>query len=230
MYTRRKFKFFNSVLLDIKKKQTVENVGFILSDSWHYKNWKKEHPKFENLGYTLLKEWEITRPKFNKPDLSKIETFENKIGNSAGLFGSIVADRRLFMGPNCSVKLDYSRRFTDDQLLCILQNGVENVEKLFQKIKPDFVLGFICVTFLDYIVYLIARSKGIKFLNLRPTRVSDRVSLSSSINDPSMELINRYNTLSKKRKFHERAQEYILRVKNDHAKYEGVVGQQINQY
>lgn len=214
---------FNSVLLNIKTKRKIKNVGFILSDSWHYENWKKEYPSFENLGYNLLKEWEVTKPKFDKPDLSKLETFENKIGNFAGLFGSIVADRRLFMGPNCTVRLDYNRRFSDEQLLCILQNGVENVEKLFQKVKPDFVLGFICVTFLDYIVYLMAKSKGVKFLNLRPTRVSDRVSLSSSINDPSTELINRYNTSSKKKKFNSYAQEYILRVKNDHAKYEGVV-------
>ena len=129
------------------------------------------------------------------------------------------------MGPNCTYSQDYRRRFSDSQLLFLLQRGLEEMEMLFEKLNPDLVVSFICVTYLDYLAYLFARAKGVQFLNLRPTRVSDRVSFSSTLNDPSPQLTFYYNKIidGYQSKFEDTAQAYISRVRDQHGRYEGVI-------
>jgi hypothetical protein len=65
--------------------------------------------------------------------MAKLAKYENKLvgpnDTGPGLFGAIVADRRLLMGPDCSYSQDYRRRFSDAELLRILQNGCEAMEK-----------------------------------------------------------------------------------------------------
>ena len=102
-----------------------------------YSRWLAGHPGFEQEGHDLLKEWEVTARPLGKPDLARLARYEMALGGDAGLFGAIVADRRLFMGPDCAFTQDYRRRFTDDELLFILQRGIERVEALFDRLKPD---------------------------------------------------------------------------------------------
>jgi len=151
--------------------------------------------------------------------------YERELGGDAGLFGAIVADRRLFMGPDCTYSQDYRRRFTDDKLLCILQRGLEETESLFDTLKPDIVISFICVTMLDYLAYLFAKARGVRVLNLRPTRVGDRVAFASTLNDPSPELASSYARIlsSGESSYFDEARRYIRRVREQHGRYEGVV-------
>lgn len=218
-------RLFNSLLGAVADKAPVERAGFTLADSSYYQRWLVNTPNFENTGYALLKEWEVTSTPNCEPNLKKLADYEKKLGGEAGLFGAIVADRRLLMGPDCTYTQDYRRRFSDEQLLCILQEGLEKVEQLFDDLKPDLVVGFICVTMLDYLVYLFARARGIRYLNLRPTRISDRVTLASTINDPSPEFATAFAAISAGRASHylEEAKRYLQRVREDHARYEGVI-------
>jgi hypothetical protein len=129
------------------------------------------------------------------------------------------------MGPDCTYTQDYRRRFSDEQLLTILQKSLEEVERLFDELKPDLVVGFICVTILDYLVYLFARSRGVRYLNLRPTRIGDRVTFASTINDPSPELAdsNAAINISRKSVYLDEARQYLHRVREEHGRYEGVI-------
>lgn len=209
----------------LRSNGNVVASGFIVADSAFYLRWLEEQPDFERDCPLLLKEWEITAMRGRRPDLAKLARYEKQLGSPAGLFGAIVADRRLFMGPDCTYSQDYRRRFTDEQLLSILQTALEEVEKLFDALQPDVLVSFICVTMLDYLAYLFARARGVRVLNLRPTRVGDRVTASSTLNDPSPEFSARYAQLMSGAESpnEEEARAHIARVRQQHGRYEGVI-------
>lgn len=216
---------FDALGTVMRARMPVQRTGFIVADSMAYARWLAMRPGFESEGHELLKEWEVTARPLGRPDMDRLERYEHALGGEAGLFGAIVADRRLFMGPDCAFTQDYRRRFTDEELLCILQRGIERMEALFDRLQPNLVVSFICVTMLDYVAYLVAKARGIRFLNLRPTRIGDRVSFSRRLNDPSPELAAQYQRLlaGEPTRFAEEARRYIQRVREQHGRYEGVV-------
>lgn len=216
---------FDALRDALREALPVTGAGFTIADSLAYGRWLAANPDFESAGHMFLKEWEITARPFDRPDLAKLARYERQLGGEAGLFGAIVADRRLFMGPDCTYSQDYRRRFSDEELLCILQRGLERLEQLFDVLKPDVMVSFICVTMLDYLAYLFAKSRGVRVFNLRPTRVGDRVSFSCMLNDPSPELVSSYRSiLAGAGTAHgEEVRRYIRRVREEHGRYEGVV-------
>lgn len=217
-------RLFEALRANLDAKVGVAAAGFTIADSSIYEQWLKERPEFERQGHVLLKGWEVTAKRRSKPDLQKLARWEEELGGAPGLFGAIVADRRLFMGPDCSYSQDYRRRFTDDELLCILQAGVEAVERLFDEVKPNLVVGFTCVTMLEYLVYLVAKAGGVRVFNIRPTRVGDRVTLSSILNDPDPDFAVAYERALETPSPHlDKARAYICRVREKHGRYEGVV-------
>ena len=216
---------FDALGIAMKSRLPVERLGFIVADSMAYDRCLATRPGFEAEGHELLKEWEVTSRPLGKPDMDRLARHEAALGGEAGLFGAVIADRRLFMGPDCAFTQDYRRRFSDEELLFILQRGIERVEDLFDRLKPDLVVSLICVTMLDYVAYLVAKSRGVRFLNLRPTRIGDRVAFSERLNDPSPELATQYQRLlaGEQSRFEDEARSYILRVREKHGRYEGVV-------
>ncbi len=219
-------RLFNALLGSLAGRLPVERAGFTVADSLFYDHWLKEEHGFDKRGHAILKEWEVTSVVGDcKPDLARLAHYEKLLGGEAGLFGAIVADRRLLMGPDCTYSQDYRRRFSDEQLLCILQKGLEEMERLFDELQPDVVVGFICVTMLDYLVYLFALARRIRYFNLRPTRIGDRVGLVSTLNDPSPELAASFARIleTKQSPYLEEARRYLRRAREEHARYEGVV-------
>jgi hypothetical protein len=216
---------FDALRAALHARRPIARAGFTVADSMAYLRRQADRPGFEAEGHLVLKEWEVTRHHGGKPDLTKLARYEATLGTQAGLFGAIVADRRLFMGPDCTYTQDYRRRFSDDQLLCILQRGLEDMERLFDELKPNVLVSFICVTMLDYLAYLFATARGIQVLNLRPTRVGDRVSFSRTLNDPAPEFAAAYARLCAggTSPHQETARAYIQRVREQHGRYEGVV-------
>ena len=215
---------FDGLRAALSQKIRVERAGFIVADSMFYRRWIREVPQFETAGHAILKEWDVTARRHAKPDRDLLARYERRLGSEAGLFSAIVADRRLFMGPDCTYTQDYRRRFTDDQLLCILQEGLIATERLFDELRPDALVGFICVTFLEYLAYLFARARGIRVLSLRPTRIADRVIFASTINDPAPEFLDEYRRAVVDGLPHmDEARQYIGRVRTDHGRYEGVM-------
>ena len=215
---------FEGLRAALSQKMEVERAGFVVADSMFYRRWLREVPGFEAAGHYIVKEWEVTARRHGKPDRDLLARYERQLGSEAGLFSAIVADRRLFMGPDCVYTQDYRRRFTDDELLCILQEGLMATERLFDVLKPDVVVGFICVTLLEYLTYLFACSRGVHVLSLRPTRISDRVIFGSTINDPAPEFVRAYRrAIADGSPDMEEARQFIRRVRADHGRYEGVV-------
>ena len=215
---------FNTVRESLGKITSVERVGFGISDSWTYLDFLKRHPDFEQQNHCILKDWEITAERNHQPDYELLKRFEDEIGGEPGLFGAIVADRRLYMGKDCSYTQDYARRFTDVEMLSILQTALIKTEALFDELKPDLVIGFICVTLFDYLFYLFASARGIKYLNLRPTRIGDRFAAATTICDPAPEFIKSYQKcLDEGSEFTKVAKAYLADVRAEESQYEGVI-------
>ena len=203
----------------------IDRAGFTVADSFAFEKWSRENPGFADDRTIVLKEWEVTAIRSRKPDLARLARYEQNLGAPAGLFGAIVADRRLLMGKDCTYSQDYRRRFSDDELLCILQTGIEELERVFDELKPSLLVGFLCVTMLEYLAYLIARARGVKVLNLRPTRLADRVTFSSILNDPDPAVVASYDRIRNGGAADfEKPRQVIKRIREEHGRYEGVIG------
>jgi hypothetical protein len=201
----------------------VDRAGYTVADAWYWRSWKQRNPDFEARGHLILKEWEVTSRRHEPVDWALLRRYEERLG-SPGLFGAIVADRRLLYGPNCTFAQDYRRRMPDAELLSVLQAAVIEMERLFDTLKPDVVYGFICVTVLEYLAYLFARSRGIRYLNLRALRVGNRVAINSTLNDPSPELALAFESARNgNSRSIELARAHIARIRGGAMSYEGTV-------
>ncbi|NKB20047.1 MAG: hypothetical protein GKS01_05815 [Alphaproteobacteria bacterium] len=219
---------FDGLASTLGERTELNKVGFTIADRWSYHQWLKTNPTFEAAGHFLVKEWEITANPNDPPNFERLAQFEKQLswqdGRGPGVFGAIVADRRLLMGPDCTYTQDYRRRFTDAQHLCILERACEAMEQAFDSVKPDLVVGFICNSILEYLGFLFARARGIRYLNLRTSRIENRILLSDSHRDPAPEVVATYaagegisNTAIAQ------AKQLILNAREVSAKYEGVV-------
>jgi hypothetical protein len=219
---------FDGLAATLDERTELEQVGFTVADRWSYHQWLKKNPSFEAQGHILVKEWEVTANPNSAPDLGRLAEYEEMLSwpdkPGPGVFGAIVADRRLLMGPDCTYTQDYRRRFTDQQLLCILERACIAMEEAFDTVQPDLVVGFICNSLLEYLGFLFARARGIRYLNLRTSRIGNRVLLSDTHRDPAPEVVLTYAAGEKIRKTTiDQAKNLIRTARQVSAKYEGVV-------
>ena len=222
----RTLSLFHDVAKAMHHQNAVEKIGFYLSDSTFFRIYRKSNPELISGKYKLLKEWDIIRESRKiTPDLDLLEKYEMKYGNPF-LWDALVADRRIILGKRTTLEQDYRSRFSHERMLTILQVGIDEMEKFFDKVKPDLVVSFICVTIGEYLAYLISKHKMITFINLRPTRIKNYFFAGKSVLEPSARLRKSYKNLLKTGipddLYHE-AITYIRNVRSTHAMYEGVL-------
>jgi hypothetical protein len=217
----RSLHVFHALHESLTTRTTISRCGYVVADSWYYHNWSRAHQQFERSGHAILKEWELTAPT-SPPDLALIRRYEERL-REPNLLRALLIDRRLSMGPHASFAQDYRRRFSDDQLLSILQNGLVAMDRLFDTLAPDVVIGFICVTFLDYLGFLFARERKARYLNLRFARIADRMVYASSLEDPPPEFAIRYReVLAHGSPRLPEARQYLQQARESAQLYEGV--------
>ena len=93
-------RLFSDLRTRLAAQLPIERAGFFVADSLAYRRWLEEEPDFERRDDVLVKEWHVTSRRSGRPDLAKLAEYERQLGGKAGLFGAIVADRRLLMGPD----------------------------------------------------------------------------------------------------------------------------------
>lgn len=208
----------------LKTEGVVRKAGFYLADLAFFEKFKQTAPDLES--FELLKEWDILRKASSvAPDLSLLRQYEKELGDPT-LWNALVADRRIYLGPRACVEEDERQRYTHQQMLSILQTGLAEIEGLFDRLKPDAVVGFICVTIGEYLSYLVAKKRGIPFLNLRPTRIQNFFHAGESILEPSSWLEETYRRLLKsglEEKTQTTVKSFLAEVRTSHAMYEGVI-------
>jgi hypothetical protein len=111
-------------------------------------------------------------------------------------------------------------------MLGIIEEGLIVLERTFDELHPEAVFSFICVTFGEYLAYLIARARGIPYLSLRSTRIENFVTFAPTIFEPSEDLIAEY-----RRRYRQgvddawtaEARRYLSDARGGVLRYEGVV-------
>lgn len=222
----RSLDMFYDLMQALRLPVGLERVGFLVADWGYYRGFRQRHPEIESSEFHVLKEWEfVQRARSGKPNLERLRAYERALGDPT-LWGALMADRRVTLGPLCTIRQDYRLRFNHDQMLRILEEGLASMEKLFDEIRPDVVFSFICVTLGEYLAYLNARSRGIPFLNLRPTYIDNYVTFAPTIFEPSEFILAAYEKERTRRdgdKVILEARQYISVVRSGIAKYEGVL-------
>ncbi len=214
--------FYLGLLALIEQKISLGKIGFYVT---HLSNYSKYSDKAKESGLDVefLKEWEITNTANETPDIPFIENIEKQYGEPF-LYDVLLADRRIFNGVLAKSKQDYKPRFSHEKMLSIVQIGFKSILKFIDKIEPDIIVGgFTPVTFGEYIFYLCAKAKGIKYINLNPTKILNHMTFSEEIyrEFPHVrKTYKEYLSTNQEDSFLKEGRSY-LRAKNN--KYEGVV-------
>lgn len=172
--------FYLDLLPLIGQKLSLDQTGFYVT---HLSNYAKYSSKAKKLGLKIkfLKEWEITDATNKGLDIPFLESIEQQFGEPF-LYNALLADRRIFNGILTKVKQDYKPRFSHEKMLSIVQKGFKSILEFIDDIEPDIIVGgFTPVTFGEYIFYLCAKAKGIKYINLNPTKILNYVIFSEEI-------------------------------------------------
>lgn len=217
---------FYNLMLAIKKIKSLEKIGFYIADSRFFNPFKQENPEIESNSFYLLKEWDIVRDsKDIQPEIALLEQYEKNIGRPF-LWNALVADRRIYFGKKYAYDQDYQPRFSHNRMLSILQLGLKRMEDFFDKLQPDFIVSFQCVTLGEYLSYLFAVAHNIPILNLRPTRIRNYIYAGETILEPSDNLKKTYEHFRNKGidpPLKDEAIRYLEEIRNTHAMYEGVI-------
>ncbi|MBU1863746.1 MAG: hypothetical protein KKH94_08805 [Candidatus Omnitrophica bacterium] len=210
----------------MKEYIALDKIGFYVTDSRFYKKFITHHRTFHEQSLSILKEWEnIRSAKDVTVDMTVLRQYEEEIGQPF-LWDALVADRRIYWGRKYSYDQDYRARFNHEQMLAILQVGLNRLEAFFDEVRPDFIVSFQCLTLGDFLSYLIARKRNIHILNLRPTRIRNYFYAGETVYEPSRTLQDTYeHFLNQGIEAHlrDRALNYVQEVRQSHAMYEGVV-------
>ncbi len=221
----RSLAVFYDVMSCLKESGRMSGAGFYIADSSFYNTFKKKRPDIDSGEYVLLKEWDILKQSAKcSPDIGLLKEYEERYGDPV-LWNALLADRRIYLGESTTIEQDYRSRFSHESMLAILQISINQIEELFDYVRPDVVCGFICVTIGEYLAYLIARERNIPFFNLRPTRIKNYFYAGESVHEPSPALENTYGTLLNggiTEDVKQEASQYIQGVLDTHAMYEGV--------
>lgn len=210
-------------LLDIiGESRSIKKAGVFVSDSMAFD--KIEDSRLKDPRFFVLKEWEVFKRGRNlKPDSQKLNEYEEKIGDPV-LWNVLLSDRRVFFGKKCKMKQDYKSRFAYHEMSGILQAALEDIEHFFDEINPDLVLSFGISNIGDYLFYRFAKARQIQFLQLKATKIANRV----SFNDDAIELSSHIKDVYLlKSDFNDNvtneARTYINEVRNKGVKYEGAI-------
>ncbi len=204
----------------------LDQVGFYVSDSRFYRAFARRRPEIEGPGFHVGREWEAwRRAQVGLPDRERLKRYEDELGDPT-LWSAVVADRRMVMGRQASLRQDYRPRIGHQRMQRVLEETALEVERLFDAVRPDLVVSFICVSAGEYLGYRLAAVRGIRFLNLRATRIRNHFIYSDHLFDPparARRAFDLYQAGAPRDAHVEAAEEYLRTVRETHAHYDGVV-------
>jgi hypothetical protein len=211
---------------ELQGQDKAARIGVSVTDRAYFNAFLQRFPGFFERAARPVLEWEaLERAAKGEPDLSRLRDIESRLGDPV-LWPATVADRRVFHGETAAFRQDYAPRHSHRFMLRLVEETTQALETLFDETKPDVVLSFICVTVADYLGYRIARDRGIPFLNLRPTRISNHVHLAETIHEPAPSLQAAFAQRRSERRndeWTELASRYVADVVRGEARYEGIL-------
>lgn len=175
-------RIFTELTRLISNDLNLKNIGILVADYAEFKKGEKDIYKFsKKFNLKLLKEWESIRKGIKRePNFNSLEKWQRTYGDLSLWYG-LLADRRLFFGKYCKSFQSYRSQYTEKQMLGILEEALENTEKLISETNPDIIFGFVPVTLHEYLILKLAEVRKIPVRILKSTKIDNYLSLNDSI-------------------------------------------------
>ena len=224
---------FWSLYQAMKNAPEIEIVktGFFVTNKDAFKIFLHKYPEFESESTSVLSEWDIIKDakSLDKLDMKFLGEWEKRIADPT-LWNAIISDRRLNYPVSAQFFQNYSPAYNHEFMLKLVQVAIVRINKHFDEVEPDAILGLNAVTLYDYLYYLIAKARGIPYLQLKLTRISNYVSYFSEPLDISPHIGERINNYMKnpeelkgKGKLCQEAVDFITEARSDSLTYEGAI-------
>lgn len=153
-------KFFLDILQLMP--DAFEGAGFYTSHARSFQAIAKQFPLLRFAP--VLKEWEIVENARKNPAPASNTDFNRE---------AAIADRRLTFGWKCTYTDDQNPRFDDLFIQSIIGTAQKEIELFWDKLKPDLLVGFVPVTFGEYLLFKQAEKTGVPVLILRAVRLEN---------------------------------------------------------
>lgn len=215
-------RIFAHLLDRIREELAVERVGILVADAHYVRRAPETEVLRRDATVDWLEEWEsLVTGLAREPDLALIHRYEDELG-SPSLWAGLLADRRLFFGRYCKFRQDYRPQYSERQMLGALTEALIRVDRLFEKTRPDLILGFAPVTLHEYITLRLAEARGIPYLLLRSTKIDNYVSLNDRLFGLSRHVEARLDTALDDPAAASVAEAYVTRTREHGSVYEGM--------
>jgi hypothetical protein len=218
-------KMFYGLMKELGRSTSLQRIGFYVSHAFNYKQFCKDTPEITSDQYAILKEWDIIQAAKSKtPDLGYLRSYEKRLNNT-NLWDVLVCDRRLYLGKRCTLSQDYTPRFSHQEMLSILQEGLMRIERFIDEVQPHAIIGYNCVTFGEMLFYLFAKARNIPFLNLRSLKIQSYAAYGPTIYRQIEKLQQNYENYLQAKiedEWTEKARQYVELAQSSDLKYEGV--------
>lgn len=200
----------------------LDRIGIFAADAAYFERSGEAAALQDRSSTWWVKEWESVRAGLESVgDNAVLRRFEDEVG-APGIWAGLLADRRLFFGRYCKYVQHYTPRYSDAQLLAIATEAVKRVERLFEDVCPDVVLGFVPVTLHEYLILRLASARQIPVLLLRSTKLANFVSLNDRLIGLSGHIQERLNVANPSAASLEVARTYLDLTREKGAVYEGM--------
>jgi hypothetical protein len=169
-------------------------TGYYVSNRRNYQRFVSRKSEGWPGNRIVLAEWEILDEalrgdaRVSRDDLDRAESMLS----DSTLWNAAVCDRRIFYGPKSVFTQDYPSRYSHEQMQAVIAVALRRIEEQIDSLRPDLVLSFMCVTFGEYLCFLIARKKGIPYLNIKDTKIDEFFVASADIQRPEREIRERF--------------------------------------
>lgn len=224
---------FWSLYLAMKSAPEIDvaKTGFFVTNKDAFKIFLNKYPEFKSASASVLAEWDIIKDAelLDRPDMTFLGEWEKRIADPT-LWNAIISDRRLNYPISAQFVQNYSPAYNHEFLLKLVQVAIVRINKHFDDVEPDAILGLNAVTLYDYLYYLIAKARGIPYLQLKLTRISNYVSyfsepldISSHIGERINNYMNNPENLKGKEKLYQEAVDFITDARSDSLTYEGAI-------
>ena len=205
--------------------------GFFVTNRYEFSEFERVEPGFREAALDVLQEWDLLdrAAAVTQPDLASIDEWERRLGDES-LWNALIVDRRMGFPLKAQFRQCYEPAYDHETLLKILEVALQEIAAQLDRVRPHVVLGLNAVTLYDYLYYLMARQRGIPYMQLKLTRVHNYVSWFTDpfeLSPHIVEVFRRYLATSEDdtgdAAAREQARAFLAAAKGEHLVYEGAI-------
>ncbi|TAK13451.1 MAG: hypothetical protein EPO32_05140 [Anaerolineae bacterium] len=180
---------FHRLAAELAALTPLESVSYSVSDRHYIERYLAQHGPLTETG-EVIREWNLViRGRARRVTPEELAAWEARLGIPS-LWPAIVSDRRTYHGRLVKVRQDYAPYLTLAEMQGIMVETLETYWGLFERQRPDVVIGFTAAFFEVIPIFWVARAHGIPYLNMRSTKIANYVRLTSDPlerSDPHLE-------------------------------------------